>query len=152
MFWVRTITKSLLLFMIFIVPAKAGENSRIFVPDPPKGNGQECVEETAFMRKNHMDLLMHQRDRTVIEGIRTKKHSLKECVSCHSVSDEYGSPVSYQDPKNFCRSCHDYTAVKIDCFECHASKPSQRKGHAKRQHDTLPSADNAYRVTRKLPQ
>jgi hypothetical protein len=24
---------------------------------------------------------------------------------------------------NFCQSCHNYTAVKIDCFECHSNKP-----------------------------
>jgi hypothetical protein len=152
MFWVRTITQSLLLFLVFAAPVKADENSRIFIPDPPKGNGETCVEDTAFMRANHMELLMHQRDRTVIEGIRTKKHSLKECVACHTVSDDYGRPVSYQNPKNFCRSCHDYTAVKIDCFECHASKPPQGKGHVNIQPNTLPSANNAYRVSRKLPQ
>ena len=26
-------------------------------------------------------------------------------------------------PTNFCVSCHSYAAVKLDCFECHASKP-----------------------------
>ena len=65
--WARTITQIVLLILIFAVPVNAGENSRIFIPDPPKGKGERCVEETAFMRANHMDLLMHQRDRTVIE-------------------------------------------------------------------------------------
>ena len=150
--WARTITQIVLLILIFAVPVNAGENSRIFIPDPPKGKGERCVEETAFMRANHMDLLMHQRDRTVIEGIRTKKHSLKECVACHSVPDKNGQPVSYQNPKNFCRSCHDYTAVKIDCFECHASKPPQAKGQANIQPRSIPNSENAYRVSRKLPQ
>ena len=30
---------------------------------------------------------------------------------------------AYADPKHFCRSCHDYESVSIDCFECHVSKP-----------------------------
>ena len=38
-----------------------------------------------------------------------------------------GQPVSYDDPKHFCRSCHSYASVSIDCFECHASKPEPEK-------------------------
>ncbi|MBV5325306.1 MAG: hypothetical protein J0626_08585, partial [Rhodospirillaceae bacterium] len=34
--------------------------------------GEQCVEPTDFMRRNHMKLLNHQRDETVIEGVRTK--------------------------------------------------------------------------------
>jgi hypothetical protein len=30
---------------------------------------------------------------------------------------------------DFCVSCHAYAAVKIDCFECHASKPKQTAFH-----------------------
>jgi hypothetical protein len=59
-------------------------------------------------------------------GIRTKKHSLKECIECHVVTDENHQPVSVANPKHFCRVCHDYASVSIDCFQCHASKP--RKG------------------------
>ena len=33
---------------------------------------------------NHMDMLKHQRDLTMHEGIRTTKHSLKECIECHA--------------------------------------------------------------------
>lgn len=95
-------------------------------PDVPKGKGDHCVEDTEFMRANHMELLLHQRDETVHRGIRTKKHSLKNCIECHVVTDENNQPVSVASPKHFCRVCHDYAAVSIDCFECHASKP--RKG------------------------
>ena len=94
-------------------------------PDVPKGKGDHCVEDTEFMRANHMELLLHQRDETVHRGIRTKKHSLKECISCHAVTDANNQPVSVTDPKHFCRVCHDYAAVQIDCFECHASKPGK---------------------------
>ncbi len=127
-------------------PAEAAEKSRVYVPKPPKGKGDKCVRDTDFMRANHMNLLLHQRDRTMREGIRTRQYSLKECVACHAVSGTDGQPVRYQDPKNFCRVCHDYTAVKIDCFECHASTPP--KGQAR----ALPNAGNAYRVSRGFPQ
>jgi hypothetical protein len=82
--------------------------------------GEQCVEPTEYMRRNHMKLLTHQRDETVHEGIRTKKYSLKECINCHA-SQQTGSVTAAKD--NFCVSCHTYAAVKIDCFDCHSSKP-----------------------------
>jgi hypothetical protein len=82
--------------------------------------GEQCVEPTEYMRRNHMKLLTHHRDETVHEGIRTKKYSLKECINCHA-SQKTGSVTAAKD--NFCVSCHSYAAVKIDCFDCHSSKP-----------------------------
>lgn len=96
-------------------------------PDVPKGKGDKCVEDTEFMRANHMELLLHQRDETMHRGIRTKKHSLKNCIECHVVTDELNQPVSAANPKHFCRVCHDYASVSIDCFQCHASKPRPKK-------------------------
>ena len=86
-------------------------------PDVPKGKGDRCVEDTEFMRANHMELLLHQRDETMHRGIRTKEHSLKNCIECHVVTDENNQPVSIASPKHFCRVCHDYASVSIDCFQ-----------------------------------
>ena len=111
-------------------PASAAENGqtgRVFVPAPPKGKGDKCVADTDFMRRNHMTLLEHQRDRTVQEGIRTDRFSLKKCLTCHAVNGPDARPVSFKSPKFFCNSCHVYVAVKIDCFECHASRPEPGK-------------------------
>jgi hypothetical protein len=84
------------------------------------GKGDKCVEDEAYMRRNHMKLLMHQRDNTVHNGIRTTKYSLKQCIDCHA-SQKTGSVIASDE--NFCVSCHTYAAVKIDCFECHSGKP-----------------------------
>ena len=105
--------------------------------------GAQCVADPAFMRRNHMDLLKHQRDDTVRGGIRSAgppqaasspsggrreasrgpttlaKFSLKECIDCHA-SVKTASVAKAET--NFCVSCHSYAAVKIDCFECHTSK------------------------------
>jgi hypothetical protein len=97
------------------------------VPVPPKGKGDSCVAPTEWMRRNHMTALLHQRDRTVHEGVRTKQFSLTGCIECHAVPGDGGRPVSAADPKHFCRTCHDYAAVKVDCFECHASRPPNPK-------------------------
>ncbi len=56
----------------------------------------------------------------MLEGIRTKKHSLKECISGHSASENWAVLPAAKD--DFCVSCHNYAAVKIDCFECHSTK------------------------------
>ena len=86
----------------------------------------KCVEDTATMRREHPDLLKHQRDLTMHEGIRTKKYSLKECVQCHA-SKTTGSVLG---EKGFCQSCHAYASVEIDCFNCHEAKPRPASGGA----------------------
>ena len=97
------------------------------VPHVPKAKGEKCVEETGFMRRNHMELLSHQRDNTMRKGIRTKKHSLQGCLDCHAVYDSQKVAVTSKNEKHFCNSCHAYAAVKIDCFGCHNSKPFVKK-------------------------
>ena len=90
--------------------------------DTPKldiGKGGQCVRDPQWMRKNHMHLLIHQRDEAVRKGIRDDQISLKNCVDCHaSLKDD--SVTARAD--SFCVGCHRYEAVKIDCFECHSSK------------------------------
>lgn len=87
----------------------------------------QCVEATEIMRRDHMKLLMHQRDRTMREGIRTKPHSLAGCVDCHA-SRKTGSVLGEQ---GFCQSCHAYAGVRLDCFECHAAKPGAQAAGTK---------------------
>ncbi|MFC5496101.1 hypothetical protein ACFPOE_01020 [Caenimonas terrae] len=87
----------------------------------PAARGGQCVADPAFMRRNHMDLLRHQRDDTVRAGVRGGQFSLNACIGCHA-SVQTGSVAKAET--NFCVSCHSYAAVKIDCFECHASTPA----------------------------
>lgn len=118
---------SLSLCADMVAAAESGQPSRVFVPAPPKGKGNKCVADTEFMRRNHMTMLNHQRDDTVHDGIRTKQFSLKECIACHAVAGADARPVTIASPKHFCRGCHDYAAVKMDCFDCHASRPEPGK-------------------------
>ena len=135
-----TIAATTLLALISLVRLAAvsaageeeGPTSRVPGPVIPAGRGEVCVEDTEFMRRNHMNLLMHQRDDTMVEGIRGGKHSLKDCVECHAVAGADQLAVTAASPKHFCRSCHDYVAVQIDCFDCHASRPEG--GHLPADH------------------
>jgi len=104
-------------------PATAADGAASRVPMPAvaiSAPGQ-CVEDTQFMRRNHMELLKHHRDRTVHEGIRTTQHSLANCVACHA-GRETGRVTGSSDA--FCEGCHRYAAVKLDCFECHTDRPA----------------------------
>lgn len=83
-----------------------------------------CVEPTAFMRRSHFELIKHQRDITVHEGIRKTDHSLAGCVDCHARKDAQGNQVSVNAPGEFCAACHQYTGATLDCFTCHATKPN----------------------------
>jgi len=78
----------------------------------------QCVADVLTMRRDHPEMLKHQRDRTVHAGVRTSTYSLSHCVECHA-SRKTGSVLGEQ---GFCQSCHAYVGVKLDCFECHASK------------------------------
>ena len=83
---------------------------------------QGCVEPVDDMRRNHMEYILHHRDKTVYDGIRTKQHSLKECINCH-VSASPDAP-RHTSEEHFCSSCHTYASVRIDCFQCHADRPA----------------------------
>ncbi len=113
----------LLLAVLAIPAAAAAQDGRGFGPVIPKGKGEQCVAETDYMRRFHMTELTHQRDETMQRGVRTKRFSLNECVTCHATTDSAGRPVSINAPGQFCASCHEYAAVTIDCFQCHAAKP-----------------------------
>ncbi|OIR17402.1 hypothetical protein GALL_24290 [mine drainage metagenome] len=105
-----------LLLCLFVSVAWAAEGD---TPRLDIGKGGQCVRDPQWMRKNHMHLLVHQRDETVRKGNRIEQDGLKNCVECHaSLSDN--SVIARDD--SFCVGCHRYAAVKIDCFECHASK------------------------------
>ncbi len=89
-------------------------------------NEKSCVEPTEFMRRNHMEVIKHQRDETVHGGIRSTKHSLAGCIACHGAKDPTGLPVPVNDHKQFCDTCHEFAAVQLNCFECHATVPTVR--------------------------
>ena len=109
-------------------------------PHVIKGNSkadmlEQCVEPTEMMQKEHFGYLYHQRDKTVEQGIRTKKHSLANCVDCHVSYDEKGSAIPINADGQFCQTCHVQTAVNIDCFTCHATVPRKKLTEMKAKSD-----------------
>lgn len=88
---------------------------------------KEREEHISYMRKHHMHALMHKRDDTVQEGIRTEQASLTGCINCHVPVAHEGKVLRHDDEKHFCTTCHTYVAVKINCFECHVDHPIENK-------------------------
>lgn len=140
----RWLRRACLLCAVALAPAWAGDSR---TPQPtiePARAGTQCIADPATMRREHPAMLEHQRDATVRGGIRgagppqaasapsggrreasgghtiTAKASLKACIACHA-SAATGSVAKAET--NFCVSCHQYAAVRIDCFECHATRP-----------------------------
>lgn len=77
---------------------------------------KRCIEDTSFMRTQHMKLLDAWRDEVVREGRRIykakdgrmyEKSLTGTCLQCHS------------NKSQFCDRCHNYVGAKPSCFNCH---------------------------------
>ena len=115
----RLLLGIILLVLALAAPAAAGD----YGPAIPKATGEPHPEGNEYMRKWHMTMMRHDRDLTMYDGEREVNASLGECFDCHTVKDQAGVPVTAADDRHFCRVCHDFTAVRVDCFDCHRSTP-----------------------------
>ncbi|MCF8178171.1 MAG: hypothetical protein K9J74_06650 [Sulfuritalea sp.] len=106
------------LIAVSPAPTFAGDGARTAKPVIKVAKPGKCIAPTDEMRRNHMEMLKHQRDRTLRQGIRGEPVTLNGCIECHA-STKTGSVLGED---NFCQSCHAYVAVKLDCFECHQPK------------------------------
>ena len=117
--WIGGIALAAVLALAPGLAHPADSASRVPRPTLDAPQGDKCVADPEFMRRNHMQLLLHQRDATVHTGVRPRNTSLEGCIACHA-SRQTGSVIGSDE--NFCQGCHAYAAVKLDCFECHSSK------------------------------
>jgi hypothetical protein len=102
-----------------LASAEGGVAKPAIIIEPGTG---PCIAPPAEMRRKHMDMLKHQRDKTVRQGERGAKVSLNGCIECHAGKESGAVTGSRQE---FCESCHAYAAVKLDCFECHQPKAAK---------------------------
>jgi len=99
--------------------------SRVPTPAIAVDKGTQCIDSPAVMRRTHMEMLKHQRDRTVHLGERGVKVTLTGCIDCHAGPGAGAAAgTAAGKPEAFCESCHRYAAVKLDCFECHQARPA----------------------------
>lgn len=128
----RNIIIGLIIFIgILTFPIWSGVGSSAATPeislDTPVINQLSeklCVEETAFMRSNHMELLSRWKDSVVrdnnriyvaADGKQYRMSLQNTCMDCHS------------NKSDFCDSCHNYSGVKTpNCWSCHV-EPKEDK-------------------------
>ncbi len=101
---------AIVLFPIWWNHGKAVSAPKVKVPEG------SCVESREFMRANHMQLLNEWRNLAIREGMRFYESSTgkrfwislqNECMKCHS------------SKKEFCDKCHEFSAVRPYCWNCH---------------------------------
>ncbi|MBN1608382.1 MAG: sulfate reduction electron transfer complex DsrMKJOP subunit DsrJ [Polyangiaceae bacterium] len=99
---------------------KVGARPRLEVGTSEK----RCVLPVEDMRATHMQLLYGWRDGVVRNGRRMTHTSdgkpirmslTGTCLGCHSRKAA------------FCDRCHDYAAVTLNCFGCHADSKGPEK-------------------------
>jgi len=117
--WCSVLVAVLAATMAAVAHADGGRTPK---PAVTIANPGQCIAPVDEMRRNHMDMLKHQRDRTLRQGIRGEKASLNACIECHAGK----STGSVLGKDGFCESCHAYAAVKLDCWDCHQPKANYR--------------------------
>lgn len=80
---------------------------------------RKCVMPTAYMRANHMQMVVDWREQVVRDGLREfdspdgRKVNVSlsnTCMECHS------------NKTQFCDQCHNFVAVTPTCWGCHLEK------------------------------
>lgn len=89
----------------YLAHARAVEQVRPFL-ERPAPQIKECLDDAAYMRFHHMDLIKEIRDAGV-RGGAIRSTSFASCRGCH---------VSRT---RFCTRCHLSVNLKPDCFHCH---------------------------------
>ena len=126
--WLKAIAFALCAGALAPAALAADPAGRVAKPSISVDRATQCIDTPAVMRRTHMVLLKHQRDRTVRAGVRGEKVHLNACIECHAgpgAGAAAGSAVG--SPQAFCEGCHRYAAVKLDCFECHQPKPGSAR-------------------------
>ncbi len=112
----------LLLLLLTVLAANAvasPDGGRTPFPQIPPGKGEQCVEPTDVMRRRHGEILLE----TATSENQIPGHDLAACVDCHVQRSEHGSYIPIDAEGQFCQSCHEYAAVSLNCFDCHADQP-----------------------------
>lgn len=109
-----------LIIMLPIITNAASGGLLKQAPEPnpmlPEG---KCVEDTDYMRANHMRELILAKWNFYLTGQKSEEFSLRKCFTCHEAKSK------------FCDKCHDYAGIKPRCASadggCHFGIPGLQK-------------------------
>lgn len=112
------IVTGLIIFVCLVTfPFWYNKGKAVPTPEPKIVTKEKaCVEDVAFMKSSHMQILDEWRDEVVRGNEREYKSKsgkvynkslTNTCMECHS------------NKGDFCDKCHDYLSVKPYCWDCH---------------------------------
>jgi len=120
MYDANKIIPGIIIFLVIItfpVWFSVASGKASYVPEPQLVTEEDhCVEDLDEMREEHAKLLDSWRNEVVREGNRTyvacsggeyEMSLTRTCLGCHPNKAE------------FCDTCHNYTGVQPDCWNCH---------------------------------
>ncbi len=113
------------LFGLMLLSTPAMAETPFPTVHEPSDESLKCIQPEDEMRRNHMKYILHERDETMHEGIRGEAEGLSSCIDCHVEPNEKGEIAGIESKEHFCNACHQYAAVQIDCFQCHADRPQK---------------------------
>ena len=100
-------------------PAVTADPGRVPLPVLEVDRTTTCVAPPDVMRREHPRMLERRKDLTVRYGVRGGKEALTSCIECHA---DRQTRAVVSTPQAFCQACHDYVAVRLNCFECHQGR------------------------------
>ena len=95
----------------------------------PPTDGSHCIEDAAWMKAHHMELLDRWRDEVGRDGVSLPYESrgypgeacarslTKTCLQCHSM--QASGAEGFPEGKRSCKDCHEYANVFPACWDCH---------------------------------
>ncbi len=89
-------------------------------------------DPVAYIIRQHPNLLTHKRDKVLRLGAKkSNQYSLQGCINCHAVPKNTTKNTYYaiNASGQFCATCHEETAISLDCFQCHRTTPYNGKGY-----------------------
>ena len=99
-----------------------GDKAQVYKDE---GRTEEIHPDLKEIRIMHPEFLLHKRDKTLRQGVRTESNSLKACVDCHSSTDTKNEYISINQQEQFCSTCHKKVGISLDCFSCHRNTPKE---------------------------
>lgn len=125
----KVIAGLVIFFAILTFPFWYNHGSAGSAPEPEltkkAKKAETCIENTDYMRTEHMQILDDWRDTSVRDGKRIYVNAegkeyvaslSNTCMDCHS------------NKADFCDECHNYTSVTPYCWDCHTYPEEKKNG------------------------
>ncbi|MBN2061582.1 MAG: sulfate reduction electron transfer complex DsrMKJOP subunit DsrJ [Deltaproteobacteria bacterium] len=116
----KIITGLVIFFVLLLFPVWYQLGKAAKAPDPElteqARQAGQCVEETPFMRTQHMKLLDSWRNEVVRDA---ERYYVSENGKAYDKSLQLTCMECHSNKTKFCDQCHDYMGVDPFCWDCH---------------------------------